>query len=42
MSVNDPKLLQELLDKIKNTPDYILKKAIEKVDKEWEEEQKKP
>lgn len=35
--INNKKLLQELLEKIKNTPDQIIEQAIDKLSKEEEE-----
>lgn len=36
--INNPKIMEEILEKIKNIPDEVILKAMEKVEQEWEKE----
>lgn len=38
--INNPKIMKEILEKIKNIPDEVILKAIEKVEQEWEKWEK--
>lgn len=36
--INNPKIMKEILEKIKNIPDEVILKAMEKVEQELEKE----